>query len=132
MRYNIMKKLTALVLVVVMLFSLVACGEMDTDKIRKNLKDAGYTVAAADAEDIEMLGEAIPKETIAGTKGLTENITIFVYDSEDDAKNAQKVFEDAMGELASLLGDMFKTGVKGNTFYMATSEDLVNTAYKGA
>ena len=122
-----MKKLTSLLLMVAMLFSLIACGGLDTDTIRDNLSDAGYTITSAQTDDMEILKDFAPKETIAATK-LLDNIAVFLYDSEKDAKKAKEIYDKTLG----IMGSVVKTGVKENAFYVATTDTVIEIAFKGA
>jgi carbohydrate-selective porin OprB len=126
-----MKKLTALFLAIAMLFCLVSCGKINTDKIRENLKDNGFVVGSAATDDMELLADKLPKDTIAGTK-VIESITIFVYESASEAEAALETYQKGLGDLGGLMNSLLKSGVKGNTFYLATSENIVEIAYKGA
>ena len=119
-----MKKLTALTLVIVMLFALVACGGYDADTVKKNLEDAGYSAIAGSTEKLADLGlENMPTEVIVGTNKIVNSITVYIFDSADDAKAAKEAYD------KGALGDILKSGVKENAFYTATTDAAVTAAF---
>ena len=121
-----MKKLTALSLVIVMLFALVACGGYDADTIKKNLEKAEYSVASGSTEKLNSLSlEKMPKEVVVGTNKIVNSITVYIFDSADDAKAAKEAYD--KGSLG--LGDIMKNGVKENAFYIATTDAAVEAAF---
>ncbi len=121
-----MKKLTALALVVVMLFALVACGGYDADTIKKNLEKAEYSVVSGSTEKLDSLGlEKMPTEVVVGTNKIVNSITVYIFDSADDAEAAKEAYD--KGSLG--LGDIMKNGVKNNAFYIATTDAAVEAAF---
>ncbi len=121
-----MKKLTALVMVIVMLFTLVACGGYDADTIKKNLEKADYSVVSGSTEKLDDLGlDNMPKEVVVGTNKIVNSITVYIFDSAEDAKAAKEAYD--KGTLG--LGDILKNGVKENAFYTATTDAAVEAAF---
>ena len=130
MRRFEMKRLTALFLTVILLCSLVSCGEFDADTARKNLKKCGYAVTTATDDDLGKLASCLPDDTVYGFKG-TESISIFFYGSAAKAEKAKETYLAALGEFADVLLKVVKIEVKGATFYMTTDEASVRAAYNG-
>ena len=121
-----MKKLTAFTLVIVMLFALVSCGGYNADTIKKNLENAGYTATAGSTEKLDSLGlENMPKEVVVGTSKIVNTITVYIFESADDAEAAKEAY--SKGSLG--LGDIMKNGVKNNAFYIATTDAAVEAAF---
>lgn len=129
-----MKKLIALVLVLVTLLSLAACGSsFDVDDIVKNLEDEGYDVEVMDdKDDIE---EEFDLEEMEEELGVSVSLPIAMIEADDDdyaieivvfedADDAEELY-DAYAEMAEEWGvsaDKMGIGIEGNCVYMGDEE----------
>ena len=125
-----MKKIVSLLLVVVMMFSVVACGALTADDLTATLEEAGYEVVSGDTDDLKELGlDKLPGEVVVGTKSESllkkHVITIYIYETAEDAEAAKEAYD--KGSLG--LGDLLKNGVENNVFYTATTDEAVAAAF---
>lgn len=142
-----MKKLTALVLVIVTLLSLVACGGgsnlYTADGIKGKMEKKGYTVTViADKEEIlseleDMAGQDFPVPTamITGEKEDDE-LAIMLFASEKDAKTFKKAFEDiiqkTVEQLGALMGEEAVQEMMGEVALTADKNALYQTSTAAA
>ncbi|MBE6639320.1 MAG: hypothetical protein E7616_07715 [Ruminococcaceae bacterium] len=121
-----LKKISLIFLLAILLFSLCACGSM-TDRIKQNLENEGYTVSISDKSDSEFF-KTNAKQTIIGKKEL-DSITIYLYETKNEADSALQDYQAAMKDLGNALDSILIVGTKDNSLYIATTEQAVNTAY---
>ena len=129
-----MKKLIALVLVLVTLLSLAACGSsLDVDDIVKNLEDEGYDVEVMDDKD--EIKEEVDMEEMEEEMGVSVSLPIALIEAEDgdyaiaiivfeDADDAEE-FYDAYVDMAKAWGadvDEMGIGIEDNCVYMGDEE----------
>ena len=122
-----MKKCISLLLILVMLFPLVSCGEIEMNIVSGNLINAGYTVTSHKADDMIILQDTSPKKVLSATNVL-DSITVFLYNSEKDAQKAMEIYKNTMEKMISVL----KIGVKENAFYIATTDTVIEIAFNNA
>lgn len=127
-----MKKILALMLVLVMMLSFVSCTKK-AEFFEENLEDADYLVSVTDDEDdlkdaakalellsdIELDGDI--KYIVAATK-LTDSVEITCFEKKSDAKAFAELMEDDEDDDAVIER-------KGKLVIVASSEDAFDDAY---
>ena len=134
-----MKKLTALVLVIVTLLSLVACGGSSlysAAATQSNMEKKGYEVEViADKEEIlseldDMTGMEFPVPTalITGEAGDKE-LSIMLFASEKDAVAFKKAYEDVLSktieQLVALLGEEAVKEMMGDSVALTADKNAL-------
>ncbi|MDR2635065.1 MAG: hypothetical protein LBC13_03675 [Clostridiales bacterium] len=128
---NLFVSVAVVLAAVVMMFAFTACISSDVDKVKEKLEEAGYTVIAQKANDLDegIVGglQAVKGKTSFSFTDLNiDGIYIYTFAKAGEAKKYYDENKDKFEKTAKIFKDG-KSGVQGKVIYVG-SPDAIKAA----